>query len=55
MSCHGEFKVSTELSHKNCDDCGCFVDSAGFSVEQCCIYSPRVCEKCDDQPCDKSC
>ena len=55
MSCYGEFQVSDEPSHKDCQACGQLVDSKGESVETSCEYSPIACFTCYYQPCDESC
>ena len=38
-----------------CPLCGCDVDKDGQSTEEMCNYSPVVCVKCGDRPCDFSC
>lgn len=38
-----------------CEECDSLVDREGDCIEECCGYSPKVCEKCGWAPCDGSC
>ena len=38
-----------------CPECDGDVDEEGWTVEECCTYSPEVCKVCHWSPCDQSC
>lgn len=53
MCCDGS-PAHLEDAVGECPTCGARVDEEGYSVEECCNYSPS-CKVCGDAPCDGSC
>ena len=53
MCCDGS-SANLEEAVGECPECGARVDVYGYSVEECCNYSP-ACKTCGDAPCDGSC